>query len=149
MASASLNALVRDLKKFNDSKAVVKGLRKEIRAPIPAVRKKIRRRAIDTLPKRGGLNRWVARTRITARIKLTGRGAGVKMIGARKSSRAESDVKRIDAGRVRHPSWGRRFSGQWHVQSVRPGFFTDPSTEVDQWREACERAVDKALRTIQ
>jgi hypothetical protein len=59
-----------------------------------------------------------------------------------------SDVKRLDAGRVRHPSWGRRGPNQWHMQRVRAGYFTEPSVELEQWRAAALVAVDEALEVI-
>jgi len=144
----SIDALIRDLKGFEARREVTKALRRQIRQPIPAVRKAIRRRALDTLPKGGGLNVWVSQTRVSARVSLAGRGAGVKLKGSRKSSKDKSDLKRLDAGKVRAPSWGRRGKGAWHVQSVTPGFFTSPAGEVDQWRDACVAAVDEALEVI-
>lgn len=144
----SLDDLVRDLKKFNGRKEVTKQLRKEIREPIPAVRKAIKRRALLILPKRGGLNVWVSKTKVTAKVTLTGRGAGVRLKGSRKSTKDKSDLRRLDAGKLRHPSWGRRGANQWHNQAVPSGFFTAPATETDQWREACEKAIDKATEEI-
>lgn len=144
----SIDDLVRDLRGFDNRAEVVKALRVEIRKPIPAVRRNIKARALATLPATGGLNAWVAGTRVTAVIKLTGRAAGVRLKGSRKSLRDKSDLRRIDAGRVRAPSWGRRGAGQWHTQSVTAGFFTRPAAEVEQWRSACVAAVDQAVATI-
>lgn len=144
----SLDDLVRDLRRFEGRKEVTKQLRAEIRRPVPEVRKAIRRRALATLPAGGGLNVWVSRTRVTAKIKLAGRGAGVSLRGSRKSARDRSDVRSIDRGRVRAPSWGRRGVGSWHVQQVSPGFFTVPGAEVKVWRDACLKAVDNALAVI-
>jgi hypothetical protein len=144
----SLDDLIRDLRKFEGRKEVVKQLRKEIRKPVPAVRRVIKRRARTTLPKSGRLNKWAASTRITVKIKLAGRAAGVQLKGGRNSTGGRSDIKRLDKGRLRHPSWGRRGRGQWHTQDVMPGFFTSPATEIDQWRDAALKAVDEALEVI-
>jgi len=144
----SLDDLIRDLRKFEARKEVVKQLRKEIRKPIPDIRKAIKRRAFDTLPKGHGLNVWVSKTKITAAIKLSGRSAGVKLKGGRNSTGARSDIRRIDKGRVRHPSWGRRGKGQWHTQIVPDGFFTEPATDGGTWHRVCLTAVDNALDTI-
>lgn len=144
----SLARLVAELRSFDDRGEVVKQLRREIREPIPAVRAAIKARALRTLPRRGGLNRWAASTRITARVQLSGRRASVTLVGARRSVRGESDVRALDRGRVRHPSWGRRTRGQWHTQLVPPAFFSGPAAEVDRWRDAAVRAVDRALATI-
>lgn len=144
----SLDDLVRDLRKFEDRKEVTRQLRKEIRQPIPDVRKAIKRRALDILPRRGRLNVWVSKTKVTAKISFAGRAAGVRLKGGRNSQGGRSDMRRIDAGRVRAPNWGRRGKGQWHTQQVPAGYFTDPSTETGQWRDACVKAVDNALEVI-
>ncbi len=148
MPSASVDAFVRELRGFSARGEIVKQLRTEMRKPLPEVRKKIKASALNTLPRRGGLNKWAARTRITAKITVTGRAVKVRVRGARNSLGGESDINAIDRGRVRHPSWGRRGRGQWHVQRVTAGFFTTPVSEDEQWRAACLAAVDKALETI-
>lgn len=145
---ATIDEFVAELKAFDDRREVVKALRKALRKPIPPVRKAIKARALATLPSGGGLNVWTAGTRVSAQLKVAGRSAGVRLKGSRKSAKGKSDLNRLDAGTVRHPSWGRRGKDQWHVQSVRPGYFTEPATEVDQWRAAALDALDEALRTI-
>lgn len=144
----SLDQLVTDLRRFRARGEVAKALRARIREPLPAVRRAIKRRAVTTLPAGGGLNVWVSRTRITAVVKLSGRDAAIRLRGGRKSLHGVSDIRRIDAGRVRHPSWGRRGRGEWHTQRVMAGFFTGPAAEVDQWRTAIVEAIDDALDTI-
>lgn len=144
----TLDDLISDLRRFEGRREVTSALRKEIRQPIPSVRTAIKRRALDTLPKGGGLNVWVSRTKVTAKIKLAGRAAGVQLKGSRKSAKDKSDLRRLDAGKVRHPSWGRRGGDQWHSQTVTAGFFTKPAAEVDQWAKACERAVENAVEVI-
>ena len=144
----SIDDLVRDLRRFEGRREVTKALRKRIREPLPGVRKAIRRRALESLPKGGGLNVWAAKTRVSAKVSTSARGAGVKLKGSRKSTKGKADLRRMDAGRVRHPSWGRRRPGDWHTQRVEPGYFTKPAAEVDQWRDACLKAVDEALEVI-
>lgn len=145
----SLDDLIRDLKSFEDRKVLTKELRKEIRKPVPEVRKMIRRRALVIMPQRGGLNVYVSETKITAQVKLSGRSAGVRLKGGRNNSTGKkSDMRRIDQGKIRHPSWGRRGPGQWHTQTVPVGFFTGPAGEVETWRQAVLDAVDKSLVVI-
>ena len=146
--AGSIDDLVRDLRKFDGKREVTKALRKRIREPLPKVRKAVKARALATLPKAGGLNQWVARTRVTAVVKLAGRSAGVKLKGSRKSTKGKADLNRLDAGKIRHPSWGRVGPGQWHTQTVPAGFFTDPTGEVEQWRDACVLAIEDAVQTI-
>lgn len=143
---SDIDDLLRDLRDFEQRRVVLAQLRKRIRQPLPAVRRAVRARAIETLPRRGGLGRWVARARVSADLRTTGRSAGLTLRGSRKSLRDASDLRRIDAGRVRAPAWGRRGPGQWHTQAVRPGWFTEPAGEVDQWLDAVDDAVlDAAL----
>ena len=146
--ASSLDNLIRDLRKFDDRKEVVKQLRQEIRKPVPAVRKAIKARALETMPKAGGLNVWVSKTRMTVQIKLSGRAAGVRLKGGRNSTGGRSDIRAIDRGRLRAPSWGHRGKGAWHTQEVKAGFFTEPTTATKPWRDACVQAVDKALDVI-
>jgi hypothetical protein len=144
----SLDDLIRDLRKFEGRREVVKQLRKEIRKPVPAVRRSIKQSALDTLPHRNGLNVWVSKTKVTAAIKLSGRSAGVKLKGGRNSLSKRSDIRRIDKGKVRAPSWGRRGPAAWHTQTVRAGFFTEPASNSHEWRKAALKAVDEALNTL-
>lgn len=146
--SESLERLVRDLRGFENRKVVLRELRRNIRRPVPAVRKAIRARALDTLPSGGGLNAWAAGIRITVVVRTSGRAAGVKLKGGRNSQGGRSDIRALDRGRVRHPSWGRRFRGQWHNQIVPAGFVTKPATESSEWRQACVDAVDQAVAVI-
>jgi hypothetical protein len=146
--AGSLDQLVRDIRGFEGRREVLKALRARIRKPVPEIRKAIKARALDTLPGRGGLNVWVAAIRIGTTIKLSGRAAGVRLRGGRNSTGGRSDVKRIDRGRVRAPSWGRRTRGSWHTQTVPAGFFTKPAADVGPWRAECVAAVDEALEVI-
>ncbi len=147
--SASLQKLIADLKGFSNKKEVLKEFRKEVRKPVPAVRKAIRNRAKAILPALNGLGAWVAKASITVRFKLSGRSTGITLKAGRNSQTGRSDLRRIDAGRVRHPSWGRRGAGQWHNQAVATGFFTKPTTETDAWKQAAVRAVDNAIKSLE
>lgn len=145
----SIAKLARDLRGFNADEEVVKALRQEIVKPVPAVRKKIRASAIAILPSSGGLNVWVAASRITSSVKVGGHSVTVTLRGGRSSaSGKQSDINAIDRGRVRHPSWGRRGRGQWHNQVVAPKFFTRPASETSEWARAIDVAVSNALRTL-
>jgi hypothetical protein len=146
--AGSLDQLVRDLRGFEGRREVTKALRARIRKPVPQIRRAIKARALDTLPRRGGLNAWVASTRVTTVIRLAGRAAGVRLKGGRNSSKTRSDIRATDRGRVRAPSWGRRGAGAWHNQTVTPGFFTEPAADVDAWRTECVAAVDEALEVV-
>lgn len=96
-------------------------LRKELYRGINRATTPLKNAAKDAarseLPKRGGLNEFVA----SARLSTSSRGGnnpGVR-ITARK---AGHDVRAIDRGRVRHPVFGNR--GVWVNQQIKPGWFT-------------------------
>lgn len=145
----TLDRLIADLKTAENQRLLLKELRKEIRKPVPVVRKMIRARAIATLPRSGGLGVWVASSRISATFKASGRTAGVQLKGGRNSAGGRSDIRSIDRrGRLRHPSWGRRGRGQWHTQFVTAGFFSDPAAETTEWRRAAEVAIANTVIAI-
>lgn len=144
----SVTELIAELRGFDGRREVVKAIGRGVRAGVPAVRTAIRQRALDTLPHGGGLGAWVAKTRITVVVKLSGRAGGIKLKGGRNSLGSRSDINAIDRGRVRAPAWGRRFKGQWHTQSVAPGFFTEPAAAAKDWHDGVEQAVDAALETL-
>lgn len=146
--ATSIDKLVNDLRSFDRKREVVKALGKEIRKPLPGVRKSIKARALEILPRAGGLNKWVASTRVGVKVRTSGRSAGVQLKGGRNSAQKRSDVRAIDRGRVRAPSWGKRTAASWHTQSVTPGFFTDTAGDATEWRDACVQAVDNAIATI-
>lgn len=146
--SASLLRLIADLKYFEDRKLVIKEFKKEVRKPVPAVRKAVRARAKSILPHAGGLGAWVSRLSITVKFKLSGRRTGITLTGGRNSLGARSDMRAIDRGRVRAPTFGHRGRGAWHTQAVHTGFFTDPVEETDAWIGAAEEAIFKATEVI-
>lgn len=71
--------------------------------------------ARETLPHGGGLNEYIARSRISVRTRLTGRAVGVRIQGAHGNL--------IDSGTVRHPVPNRK---KWASNEVTPGWFTKP-----------------------
>jgi len=101
------------------------GLKKELRSGLTKVArplvKNVRKSALSRLPKKGGLGRRVARSKITTSARTTGNSTGVTIVG-----RSGYDISSINRGRVRHLSFGHL---PWHNQSVRPGFWTDPLNE--------------------
>lgn len=147
MASQTIAALCRDLREL-ERRDIQRRLRANLRRPLPAVRAAVKARCLTTLPKRGGLNRWAAKARVDFEIVYVGAGAGVRLVVHRRSLRGESDLKALDRGRVRHPSWGRRGRGQWHTQTVPPKVYSGPLTEVSRWRRTAAIAVDEAVERV-
>jgi len=144
-----VHTLVRSLRGFSRNDEVIKAVRAELRKPVDPVRKKIRMAALTTLPHSGGLNSWVAGTKITASVEFRARVVTIRLRGGRNSLTGKrSDINAIDRGRVRHPAWGRRGRGQWFTQTVTPGFFTKTAEEAPEWSAAIEAGVRVALGKI-
>ena len=100
-----------------------KELKKELRvalkdatAPMKAA---IRADALENMPKRGGLNEVIAKSRITTQIRSSGRTPGIRLVNKTHDTRLDSQ------GRLRHPVFGNR--KKWTEQKVRPGWFTKPA----------------------
>lgn len=150
-----IRTLARSLREFDADAKLIKEVAAELRKPVPIVRARIKNTAIAILPHAGGLNVWVSQTRITAAVNLRGRAANVRLRGGRRSvgnlrgtAGGVTDVRAIDRGRVRHPSWGRRWRGQWWTQSVPDGFFTKTSADSPEWEAAIMAAGDHAFASI-
>jgi hypothetical protein len=113
----ALERVARRLKAAGD-----KGLRKKLLAGIRRatrpLHKDIKAAAMRELPARGGLNRFVASTKFSTKVRTSGRNVGVRIVAVK----VGHDIRAIDRGRVRHPVWGNR--RRWVNQRVRPGFFT-------------------------
>ncbi len=146
--ATNIDQFVRELATFRDRKVMLKALRSAIRKPLPKVRSAIRANAVAALPHRGGLGAWAAAARINLKQKFNSRTAQVTVVGGRNSRGGESDLRALDRGRVRHPTWGHRGRTSWHTQRVPPGFFTDPVLRADEWRQAISDGVDEALDFI-
>jgi hypothetical protein len=78
----------------------------------------VKKSARDRLPKKGGLNKRVAGTKIATKRRVTGSSAGVRLVGT-----SGYDIGSINRGRVRHKTYGHK---PWVNQTVAKGFWTDP-----------------------
>lgn len=147
---ADWRVVAADLKAFDGRREVVKALRRSIREPVPTIRAAVKARALAILPQRGGLAAWVAETKVSASVKVSSRVVGLLVKGGRnKITGGRSDINAINRGRVRAPSWGRRWEGQWHTQTVQPGFFTDAAMEsADVVQRVTTDAVDRAFDQV-
>lgn len=140
---ARMAARVREL---GDGRTIPNQMAKEIRQAVPPIRKAVKANALAYLPSGGGLNVWVAKAGVRASIRRGPRSAGVSLVSGRNSQKKRSDIRAIDRGRVRAPTYGNRKS--WHLQTVKAGFFTDAVTGegFEEFRAATIRAIDKAVR---
>lgn len=141
---AAVGAAVRAL---GDGREVVNEMAKEIRRAVPPVRKAVRDYALRTLPKRGGLNEWVAAAGVRAAVRRGPRTAGVQLVSGRNAARRRADLKRLDSGTLRHPLRGNR--SHWYLQKVHPGFFQFPVHDhTDDFTDAVAEAVNTAARKV-
>jgi hypothetical protein len=86
------------------------------------------------LPKRGGLNEFIATARFTVSNRMSGstaaRGKGSGVVGSRivakkaGGRKGSHDLEAFDNGHFRHPVYGNM--KKWAPQSIEPGWFTKP-----------------------
>lgn len=137
--SVQLAALAKQLKAASRGdlrRELLRGLRQ---ATAPA-RSTVPESARATLPRRGGLGELIAtEVKVTTRSSLSGSQARVRIVATENHS-----IGAIDAGRVRHPTFGKPNS--WVTQNVRPGFFSTPMRAL---QPAAYQQVQAAIVRIQ
>lgn len=143
-----LSQLVAQLKAYPARNEFVKQFRKDIRKPVTPIRRAVKARAKAILPSGGGLGAWVARLSVTSKVYLGSKRARIQVKGSRKNATDKAWLTRIDAGSVRHPTWGRRGKDAWHTQSIPSGFWSDPLEEKDHWQKHVEDAVNRATEVL-
>lgn len=112
--------------------------RRNIRDAVAPVKDAIRVRALETLPKSGGLAARVAGSRLGTSTSFSPRTGGVTL-----RMRSQDNLRSIDAGRVRHPLFGDR--KHWYEEAVTPGFFSGPVADATREVEAaCMAALEEA-----
>lgn len=146
--AVSAEQLAAELRAFDGRRALVQAARRGIVRALPGVRKAVKASAIEKLPAGGGLGAWVAAARIAVKISYASRSAGIRLRGTRKSSNDRSDLAGIDAGKVRAPSWGHRTAASWHTQAVTPGWWSEPVSADQGFRDHVDQVVDDTLEAI-
>jgi hypothetical protein len=151
MATGNANGL-RELRYVADRlrKAAARDLTRELakgqRAAFRPLQKEIAAEALATLPKRGGYNVTMAKA-----IKVTvttgfGRNALQARVYAKGKDEAR-DVRRVNAGELRHPLFGRR--SNWHTTRVRAGFVDRPVRALsDRVLKECADAAQRVNESI-
>ena len=138
--------LVKRIRQHANSKALRKELTAGLNRVTKGVREDMRANIGPSLPSRGGLAGLVM-----AKVSLTtsatsGRNAGVRI----RARHRAYDLRRLNAGRVRHPVWGNR--GAWVDQSkgIVPGFldaaFESNKPEVTR---GIQRVLDDIARKVE
>jgi len=145
---AKIAAVAAALRHLGTDRTIVNEMAKEIRRVSPDMRQAIKDSAIEHLPKRGGLNRWVAAAKVRTSIRRSPRSAGITFVVSRNSIHGKTDMDAINRGRLRHPVFGNR--RKWVVQAVEPGF-GDKALQgpiADDFRDAAHKAIDKAIEAV-
>ena len=129
--------VARDLKAAGD-----KDLRRELYRGLNRATKPLKEAAkantAAKLPQRGGLAARVSRARYSTKGRA-GKNPSVSIV-VKDSKNRSVDLKAIDAGQVRHPTFK---DGPWVTQPVPAGTITDPMMEgVDDVRVQLLAAID-------
>lgn len=92
-----------------------RGLNRAMKKPKADVRKS----ATDVLPRRGGLNTRIAKSKLATKRRTGTRTAGIRLVGT-----SGYDIGAVNRGRLRHPVYGNRHI--WVTQTVTPGWWSKP-----------------------
>ena len=140
-----MRRLGRDLKA-----AGAKDLKKELLAAGRAAGKTaqghVRAHAVTDLPKKNGLNLWVAgRARVAAQTRLTGKNVGLRLRIRHRGALGLTDLPAMNRGALRHPTFG---DDPWVLQMIPPGFVYRAVDEIGdfltkEFLQAVERVADK------
>lgn len=110
-----------------------------IKAAVEPVKASIKDSALATLPKGGGLNEWVAASRVSTTLLAGTYTAGVSV----RVSLKGHDIRDLDSGSIRHPVFGNR--KVWRPQEITPGFASKP---LEAMRAPVVEACMTAARTV-
>jgi hypothetical protein len=121
-------------------------MRRRIREPVKPFEAKVRSEIPGSVPDRyAGVLAPVTKVHILGG--LSGSGAGYTLEIYAKGKSQDRDVKAVDAGILRHKTWGRH---PWHAQKVRGGFVDRSLNELSKRvGEEIEKAVDEVARKIE
>ena len=144
-------AVARAVRDMGDDRTIVKEMAKGLKADIgQAARPAFRAASLEYLPRRNGCGEYVAKSRVTVKVRRgTGTaGVSIDMTRKKKTKGGFSDLPRIDAGSLRHPVYGQR--SRWALQKVKPGFVTTGLSETiaDDAEAAIVKAVDTAWEKV-
>lgn len=116
IGAEALQAVAKDLRRVGD-KDLRKLMNRALRAATKPAIAETRKFARELLPKEGGLNERVARSKFSTKIR-TGANPSVRITATGVDARLNTQ------GRDRHPVYGNR--NVWVQQRVKPGWFDVP-----------------------
>ena len=172
IASRDLPIIKAKLKELGSGTKQLATIRRRAQSVVPPIEREVDKYALAILPKRGGLNQWVADSKVRASVKTGARSAGVYLRMGRNSLRKRADLVSIDKGVVRHPTFGHRGAkvrhalpspsgfgrhffitqrrNDWHDEGVTPGFWSFPAEHVGKTEmiRVADQAIAEALREL-
>jgi len=136
-SGAELHVLSKELRKTGQS-GLKKNITKAMRVATVPARDAVRSYLRDEMPKGGGLNEWLAKSRITTSILTGPKTAGVVI----RDSKSGHDLKAINrTGKVRHPT---RSGPGFKTEDRKKWRLTD--TGKTNWWEETLYSFDPAVR---
>lgn len=141
-----LARLARDLKAAGN-KDLTKELRRGLQRSVKPLKEAGRQGALDELPTEGGLAAEIAASRFTGRVSLLGRNPRVTLEakGRNNEQGKVHDLDAMDRGRLRHPTYGRK----WVTQTITPGWWTSTMTAKSEGVQArMFEAADAVLKKL-
>lgn len=115
---------------------------------IDPLRDSIRASAAETMPRRGGYNATFTKSlRFRTSQGGSGDSARVSLASYGDGQSERRDIRALEAGRLRHPVFGRsragarkgeRVANPWAVTSIRAGF----------WKRGTEGAMDESVKAL-
>lgn len=124
-------------------RAMLLAMRRNLRAAAKPAGRAVQDHERAVLPKRGGLNEWIAGTPVGTRITAGPRSAGVRLVQSKKGRAKPHDLAKLnDTGVVRHPTFGRRGPNDWVDQADVPKNFWETPLQ------AMEPAVGAAMKRV-
>jgi hypothetical protein len=131
-----LDLVVRTLRDLGD-KELTRELSRGLARATERLKADAKANAGRRLPQRGGLAARVAGAKLSTRRK-SGRNPGVSI-----QARGMDQLGMMDSGQVKHPVFGNR--GAWVVQSIRPGWFSEP---MEEGRDEVAAAIGEVLDDV-
>lgn len=127
--------VARDARRAGGKQAVAE-MKRGLSAPARKARPLVAKSAESKMPKAGGYAGIVSKA-IRVRI-MTDTGfttASVTIVTRARGKSALRDLGALNAGRLRHPPWGRRRSS-WVTQAVPPAFWDEPMAVIEEMATA-------------
>jgi hypothetical protein len=138
-----LSKLAKALKQAGD-KELSKELYSALNRATKPMRAEAKKSAEARLPRTGGLNRRVAKARLSTR-RRAGRNPGVRIVAT-----GMDQLEQMDKGQVRHPVYGKR--DRWVLQLIpdAKGWFTEPMEEgAEDVRREILASIDEVAKKIE